>query len=208
MPEVTDGGLRVVFFLSFLGRIVSELGFVRMLPFTPALPLPPTAICGIDVTVSVSTVIFRVDPSPESFPRPAAVAATTLYGFIGGTGFGRGTRGFEIVVCLIFKSSLLPPLSLPLSVVPVSDLFLRLLPKALSIILCCSAFLRPSSVLSSPPPTPTAGLAGRLISCTVSRVELAPLAPRAGVRIPGTANSSSSESFEPCLPSMGVELDR
>jgi len=53
------------FFRSFFGLIVSLLGFSRTLPlFSPRTPFKrsPALIddCGIDCTVSVSTVMFRV----------------------------------------------------------------------------------------------------------------------------------------------------
>jgi hypothetical protein len=52
--------LRAVLRFSFLGRIVSELGFVRRLPLTPVPVPPPTATWGIELTVSVSTVMLFV----------------------------------------------------------------------------------------------------------------------------------------------------
>lgn len=47
--------------MSFFALIVSELGFVLTLPFPslPDKPRSPPMICGIDSTVSVSTVIVR-----------------------------------------------------------------------------------------------------------------------------------------------------
>jgi hypothetical protein len=68
VPELTDGAFLVVFFFSFFGRIVSELGLVRMLPLLP--PPGPTATWGIELTVSVSTVMLFIDPSPKGFPLP------------------------------------------------------------------------------------------------------------------------------------------
>lgn len=67
-------GFRVCFFFSFFGRIVSVLGFIRTvegstLPEAPRSPTPtPRATCGTELTVSVSTIIFRTEPSP-GFPR-------------------------------------------------------------------------------------------------------------------------------------------
>jgi hypothetical protein len=74
VPEVSDGAFRDVFFFSFLGRIVSALCLARRLPLFPAPPAPtPTATCGIELTVSVSTVMFLAEPSPDGFPlAPAA----------------------------------------------------------------------------------------------------------------------------------------
>lgn len=60
----------------------------------------------------------------------------------------------------------------------------------------------PRSNFSEVPSRPRAGVFGWLISCTVSNVELAPLAPLAGVLMPVTDNdSSASVSSVPCLPS-------
>ena len=62
MPLLTAGDFLIVFFFSFLGRIVSELGFVLRLPLVPCGPAPCSwaswASWGIDVTVSVSTVML------------------------------------------------------------------------------------------------------------------------------------------------------
>jgi hypothetical protein len=55
----------VGFFFSFFGRIVSVLPFVRRLTLDPWTPVPGTSgACGIDVTVSVSTVMLCNDASP------------------------------------------------------------------------------------------------------------------------------------------------
>lgn len=112
MPEV-DGALRVVLFFSFFGRIVSELGFVRRLPLMIPAP-PPIATWGTEFTVSVSTVMFRVDPSPTALPRPAGVAAANDFG-AGATG-GRAGCGTGTVVDRILISPF-PALSLPLSAI-------------------------------------------------------------------------------------------
>lgn len=107
VPEVTEGVFRPVFFLSFFGRIVSELGLARILPFPPG---PPTLTCGTELTVSVSTVIVRA-VSPDGFPLP--VPALAAYAFVAGP-LGRiaVTGGAGVLLILI---SPLPPLSLPLS---------------------------------------------------------------------------------------------
>lgn len=62
MPEWMDGAFRFGGFLSFLGRIVSLLGFNRRLPSTrPEAERSWLLIvaCAIDGTVSVSTVMLR-----------------------------------------------------------------------------------------------------------------------------------------------------
>lgn len=64
MPEGTEGCFRLGFFLSFFGRIVSELGLLRMLPLEAAAPLGARATWGMDVTVSVSTVMVCNEASP------------------------------------------------------------------------------------------------------------------------------------------------
>lgn len=60
------------FFRSFLGLIVSLLGFNRTLPlFSPRPPVDRSPAlredCGIDWTVSVSTVMFRVPSDCRDF---------------------------------------------------------------------------------------------------------------------------------------------
>jgi hypothetical protein len=58
------GCFRDVFFFSFLGRIVSELGFVLRVPMAPSFKATgANECCGIEVTVSVSTVMCCTDPS-------------------------------------------------------------------------------------------------------------------------------------------------
>ena len=127
MPEVTDGALRAVFFLSFLGRMVSELGLVRILPLLPAPPTP-TATWGIELTVSVSTVMFLVEPSPAGFPLPTP--APVLCDFVVAP-LGRGAATGAVEADLILISPF-PPLSLPLSLATVLDFDLIDLLKALS----------------------------------------------------------------------------
>lgn len=62
MPALIDGAFRFAGFLSFLGRIVSLLGFNRKLPSArleaerSGLPMVD---CATDGTVSVSTVMLR-----------------------------------------------------------------------------------------------------------------------------------------------------
>ena len=126
MPEVTDGALRAVFFFSFFGRIVSELGLVRMLPLLPAPAGPPTATCGIELTVSVSTVIFLADPSPEGFPLPAPVN-TFVAGPLGRT-VVCGAADVDLILISPF-----PPLSLPLSFAAVVGFALMVFVDALSV---------------------------------------------------------------------------
>lgn len=62
MPVVIDGAFRLLGFLSFLGRIVSLLGFSRKLPSTrpdAERSWLPMVDCATEGTVSVSTVILR-----------------------------------------------------------------------------------------------------------------------------------------------------
>lgn len=186
MPAVTEGAFRLGFFFSFLGRIVSELGFVRILPLPPA---PPTATWGMEVTVSVSTVIVRVDPSPDGFPRPVPKVFTA------------GAPGRDVVVFSLISP--LPPLSLPLSFA--GWVVAGTLPEE------ASRLAWPSNAFRMPFPSCSIVLSSRLwageltwlTSCTVSSVEVVVLlAPRAGVLMPGGGNSrSSSLSLILCLPS-------
>src|SRR5271154_5917798 len=75
VPPYSEGGFLVVFFLSFLGRIVSALGFNRTLPLefirldAPRSPLMPMLDCGTELTVSVSTVMLRTDAGALFFVR-------------------------------------------------------------------------------------------------------------------------------------------
>lgn len=69
---MTAACFRVDFFFSFLGRMVSELGFVRRLPLEPCAALGPRTTFGIDVTVSVSTVMVGCEASPD-LPLPASL---------------------------------------------------------------------------------------------------------------------------------------
>lgn len=107
---------RSTFFRSFLGRIVSVLGFSRTLPASFRRPKERSPAvkpdCGIDCTVSVSTVIF-------CFPS----AGRLLVEDSGYAGFTFGLLGF-CVRCAgaVFDgrrprvpSLLLPVLSFPLS---------------------------------------------------------------------------------------------
>jgi hypothetical protein len=192
VPEVTDGVFRPVFFFSFFGRIVSELGFARILPFPPG---PPTLTCGTELTVSASTVIFLVD-SPDGFPLPAPALAENDF-VEGPLGRNAVTGGAGVLLILI---SLLPPLSLPLSFAA-GRLDLALIVEAWDPS-SDGALIDPSSDFSWEASKLLAGVFGWLISCTVSNVELAPLAPLAGVLMPGANNeSSTSDSVRACFPS-------
>jgi hypothetical protein len=62
VPELIEGAFRFGGFLSFLGRIVSLLGFSRRLPSTRPdadLSWVPMVACATEGTVSVSTVMLR-----------------------------------------------------------------------------------------------------------------------------------------------------
>lgn len=182
MPEPTFVGFRV-FFFSFLGRIVSELGFVLSVPFVPSFePAGAKDTCGTDATVSVSTVMWCTEPS-ECFAL--LVLPEVL-------DWREGIDGGTLVIAGLL-SALILPLSLPLSLLdaalgglcnlcddrsrrsicdPVSE-------TALSCIL--------SIMLGRP-----CGEAMGLTSSTVSRVIALPLAPRAVGRIPGSRWDSSA----------------
>ena len=92
--------------------MVSELGFVRRLPLTVPVP-PPTATWGIELTVSVSTVMLFVAEASAAFLPPRALE---LACFANCAAFGRGVI-FAPVVDLSLISPIFSPLSLPLSVV-------------------------------------------------------------------------------------------
>lgn len=105
--------MRALFRFSFLGRMVSELGFVRRLPLTLVSVPPPTATWGIELTVSVSTVMLFVAEGSVPF-LPAR--ALELACFASCAACGRGVV-FAPVVGLSLISPFFSPLSLPLSVV-------------------------------------------------------------------------------------------
>lgn len=135
--------------MSFFGRIVSELGFVRRLPlFTPAPP--PIATWGIELTVSVSTVMLRVDPSPTALPRPAGRTVANDFG--AGATFGRAGCVTGTVVDRIL-TSFLPALSLPLSATAEAGADFNEALNAESIGFSCSLILDnfPSSVFCCDP---------------------------------------------------------
>jgi hypothetical protein len=67
VPLCREGGFRVDFFLSFFAFIVSELGRGRTLALefilleAPRSPLTPSTTWGMELTVSVSTVMLLID---------------------------------------------------------------------------------------------------------------------------------------------------
>jgi hypothetical protein len=200
VPVVTDGVLRVVFFFSFFGRIVSVLALVRMLPALLAPPGPPSATCGIELTVSVSTVIFLVDPSPDALPLPRPFVVKDL---VVGAPLGREAAAGAAEVDHILISPF-PPLSLPLSLAGWLAFALIVLVAPLSKGSSFSVTVRsPLCAFSSMPSRVKLfpGVFGWLTSCTVSSVELAPLTPLAGVLMPGIDNESSASLSVACLVS-------
>ena len=104
---MSEGCFLVCFFFSFsfLGRIVSELGLVRRLLFEPCCPRPAVkATCGIEATVSVSTIMLCSDASP-ALPLVVPLLAMLTW------------RGASIgaLVLVMRRPGLALPLSLPLS---------------------------------------------------------------------------------------------
>ena len=192
MPVVTDGALRVVFFFSFFGRIVSVLALVRILPALLAPPGPPSATCGIELTVSVSTVMFLVDPSPDALPLPRPFVVNDL---VVGAALGREAAAGAAEVDFILISPF-PPLSLPLSLAGwlAFDLIVLVAPLSKGSSFSVNVLGSPLCAFSSTPSRVKLfpGVFGWLTSCTVSSVELAPLTPLAGVLMPGTDNESSA----------------
>lgn len=108
-----DGVLRDTLFLSFLGLMVSLLGFRRTLPPPSARPVTERspvlrADCGIELTVSVSTVMFRLAPSGcRDLAEESGVKA-----FFEGTVLGRGALVGVWLALRPRVSLLLPSLSL------------------------------------------------------------------------------------------------
>lgn len=193
MPAVTGGCFRVGFFFSFFGRIVSVLPFVRRLTLEPCTPAPGTSgACGIEVTVSVSTVMLCNDRSPVLvLVTPCLMQALDW----------RVVRGGALAAPLRR-----PPLMLSVS-----------LPLSLALVRPLAAFLTsPSGSTESAPPCdasemmlsssfspidasgPPRGDPIGLTSWTVSRVEVLPPPPRAGVLTPPPAEWASSPSVSDC----------
>ena len=131
MPAFNDGAFRTAFFFSFsfFGLTVSWLGFKRRLPpvsvrlsaFRSPAP-PPKATCGIELTVSVSTLMFLTDPSVAVL---LFVKGSWEYDRFGWTPIGFAELAAVVDFRLSFPSStplvsplLWPVLSLPL---PISD---------------------------------------------------------------------------------------
>lgn len=179
MPEVTDGCFRFGFFFSFLGRIVSALGLARRLPFDPGAPvLGATDTWGIEVTVSVSTIMLCADPS-DGFPRTPLGFADVLDCL--------EVSGGGALVAAGRRSAALLPLSLPLSfgvTVPIFDC------TGLVVVGSARAGCEPARDVvlrfrfSRASPS-SRGDAGGLLSWTVSNVAGVPPVARIGVRIPG-----------------------
>lgn len=108
--------MRFGFCLSFFGRIVSLLGFSRTLPIASTLPdverscPPPMVGCGMDGTVSVSTVMLFNGTSARDF----TVESEEYDAF--DVMFGRCEDEDRLTGDFSLRSFLFAPLSLPLSV--------------------------------------------------------------------------------------------
>lgn len=114
MPWLTEGAFRV-FFFSFFGLMVSVLGLARRLPILFALKVPPpTDTWGIELTVSVSTVMCFDDPSPTDLFRGGAA----LEDFPAMADDDFAINGMVDTARIL--TSLFPPLSLPLSFLALS----------------------------------------------------------------------------------------
>lgn len=138
----------------------------------------------MELTVSVSTVIFLAEPSPDGFPLPPT--EDVVYAFVGG--FGRGAAAGAAVFALPSPFPLSLPLSLPILALMV--LLDALSPLSISV----SDLDVPFSTPSGTRPNPRAGVLGTLISWTVSSVELAPPYPLAGDLVPDTGVTSSTSA--------------
>ena len=160
------------------------LGFSRTLPLCS--PRPPfrrspalSDDCGIDCTVSVSTVMFRVPSGCRDF---VVVRAGKLFFGVEVFGFGCWLPGVMVDVRGLFVPSLLlPPPSLSLS--PVLVCF-SLSSWSLFGVLLVSSYIERSAGFRSAAACTAAGLgsvtASELFSCTVSSVDF-PLGPRDGI---------------------------
>ena len=190
MPELKDGAFRTTFFLSFFGRIVSLLGFKRILPLVSVRPRtlrspapPPRATCGIELTVSVSTVMFLTDPSLAVLPLVKGSCEDDFFDcIIGGLALLATVVGFRLSLPSSF--TLVSPLLLPALSFPLPVLEFVSFPKASSIGFSSIRSGRSPPLLVCAGVVPMEGVAGWLLSCTVSSAGPEPLVPRAGVRIP------------------------
>lgn len=183
VPAFTDGGLRVCLFFSFLGRIVSELGFVRKLPFVPAAPPGgANATWGIETTVSVSTVMLCRPASPFPF----ALSFVDVLDCLDRRGGG---------ATLPDRRPAAPLVSLAASVIVKFGFSTRLLEAVISSTSCCEDVSE--IMLSSSPSSPSGlplGDENGLTSSTVSKVDAARPTVR-GVLVPaGITTSSGSVS--------------
>lgn len=108
MPDVTVVVFLALFFFSFFGRIVSELGFVRRLPLDPCGPVAgASATWGMEVTVSVSTIMLCNEPSPTFPLAPPVGLADALDCLV--------VRSGGALAAPDLRSAEMLPLSLPLS---------------------------------------------------------------------------------------------
>ena len=205
LPALIDGTLRATLFLSFLGRIVSVLAFKRRLLLVSVLTRLPRSLdpatnvaCGMELTVSVSTVMFLTDPSVPLLG--ALVKGNWVNDLFEDTAAGLdelaamgGFLGSLLVSGLAFVA-LFPALSLPLSGLDGAS-FAKASSIGFSSIRCglsCGGallvwFVRPPGI---------AGVDGKLLSCTVSSAGPGPLDPLTGVRMPDLGDRSSSATSE------------
>lgn len=184
-PADTVGCFRTDLFFSFFGRIVSVLGFVRRLVLDPCTPVGGTrGAWGIDVTVSVSTVMLCSDGSP-ALPFADLMAVVDCLLDKGGAAGARPLR-----------SALMLPLSLPLSfeawAFPAGFLDSA---RSTDSAWDASETMLSSAFSSSDSPGRRGDPTG-LASCTVSRVDELPPPPRAGVLMPAGGWASSGSVSE------------
>lgn len=117
IPDVLlmDGALREAFFLPLLGRIVSLLALARRVPPCSIRPDAirsaggPRVPCGMELMVSVSTVIFLAEAS--------ALGLRLLTDALGITALARGVASGSCSSASLFCRSFFfsAPVSLPLS---------------------------------------------------------------------------------------------
>jgi hypothetical protein len=181
------------------------LGFSRTLPlFSPRPPLRRSPAfsddCGIDWTVSVSTVIFRVPSGCRDF---VVVKAGKLFLGVEVFDFGWWLLGSMSDARGLFVSSLLfPPPSLSLS--PVLVCFSLSSYSFLGVLLLSSCNVRRAGFRSAAACTAAAlgsVRASELFSCTVSNVDF-PLGPRDGIFVEACNDDWSPlpESDTLCFP--------
>jgi hypothetical protein len=149
--------------------------------------------CGIDVTVSVSTVMLCNEASPVLFfVIPCLIHVLDCLVVRGGA-----------LTAPLRRPTLALSVSLPLSFAPVLPAASLESPRAMKSVCDISEIKLSSSFSPIDSPGPRGDPIG-LASCTVSRVDVLPPPPRAGVRIPAATWASSASVSDGSSAGIGI----